>query len=71
MLVMVCSYLKILLGSSVLKHLILNDAIKVEYKIFTAQVAFLWHIKLASDFLTLDVGPMLQYNCELELENKD
>lgn len=53
------------------KASILNDELKVDYKIFTAQVAFLWHIKLASDFLTLDVGPMLQYNSELELENKD
>ena len=50
---------------------ILNDELKVDYKIFTVQVAFLWHIKLASDFLTLDVGPMLQYNSDFEIEDKD
>lgn len=39
----------------------------VEYKMFTANVSFLFHIKLISNNLTLDVGPMLQYNSELEL----
>lgn len=41
---------------------------ELEYKIFTAQVAFLWHVKLISDFVTFDVGPMLQYNSDLELK---
>ncbi|WP_044401172.1 hypothetical protein [Lacinutrix sp. Hel_I_90] len=40
----------------------------LEYKIFTAQVAFLCHVKLISDFVTFDVGPMLQYNSDLELK---
>jgi hypothetical protein len=43
----------------------------VDYKIFTAQVAFLWHLKLGTDHLTLDVGPMLQYNSDLELKDED
>jgi len=43
----------------------------VDYKIFTAQLAFLWHIKLGTDHLTLDVGPMLQYNSDLELKDED
>ncbi|WP_375238457.1 hypothetical protein [Aurantibacter sp.] len=43
----------------------------VDYKIFTAQVAFLWHLKLGTDHLTLDIGPMLQYNSDLELKDED
>ncbi len=43
----------------------------VDYKLLTAQVAFLWHLKLGTDFLTLDLGPMLQYNNDLELKNSD
>lgn len=42
---------------------------ELEYKIFTAQVAFLWHAKLAGSYLTLDFGPMLQYNSDLELKD--
>jgi hypothetical protein len=41
----------------------------VEYKMFTANISFLFHIKLISNNLTLDVGPMLQYNSELELKD--
>lgn len=42
---------------------------ELEYKIFTAQLAFLWHAKLAGSYLTLDFGPMLQYNSDLELKD--
>lgn len=42
---------------------------ELEYKIFTAQLLFLWHIKLAKDFVTLDVGPVLQYNSDMELKD--
>lgn len=42
----------------------------VEYKMFTADISFLFHIKLISNNLTLDVGPMLQYNSELELKDE-
>ena len=42
----------------------------VEYKMFTAQVALLAHVKLVEDYVTIDVGPMLQYNGSLELNNK-
>lgn len=41
----------------------------IEYKMLTAQISFLFHIKLISNNLTLDVGPMLQYNSELELKD--
>lgn len=41
----------------------------VDYKLFAAQVALMAHIKLAGEYLTFDVGPMLQYNSRLEFEN--
>jgi hypothetical protein len=41
----------------------------VEYKMFTAQVSFLFHIKLISNNVTLDAGPMLQFNSPLELKD--
>lgn len=40
---------------------------EIEYKVFKAQLAFLFHIKLVEDFVTLDAGPVLQYNSKLEL----
>lgn len=43
----------------------------IEYKMFAAQLALLGHIKLVGSYLTLDVGPMLQYNGELEIKNED
>ena len=42
----------------------------VDYKLFAAQLALMGHIKLAGSYVTLDVGPMLQYNSRLEFENK-
>lgn len=41
----------------------------IEYKMFTANISFLFHLKLISNNLTIDAGPMLQYNSELELED--
>lgn len=41
----------------------------VEYKMFTAQISFLLHAKLIGSNVTLDVGPMLQYNSDLELKD--
>ncbi|WP_405574615.1 hypothetical protein [Winogradskyella sp. Asnod2-B02-A] len=43
----------------------------VEYKVFAADISFLLHVKLISNNFTLDVGPMLQYNSELELSDDD
>ncbi len=43
----------------------------IEYKLFTAQVALLMHIKPFQDHFTIDIGPMLQYNSKLELENDE
>lgn len=44
----------------------------IEYKIFTAQLAYLWHFKFNKNpHFTLDIGPMLQYNSDLELSDKE
>ena len=42
----------------------------VDYKLFAAQLALMMHVKLAGSYVTLDVGPMLQYNSRLEFEDK-
>ncbi len=42
----------------------------IDYKILTAQVAFLMHAKLAGPYLTLDFGPVLQYNSDLEFDDE-
>ena len=42
----------------------------VEYKMMAAQISFLLHVKLIKDNMTLDLGPMLQYNSRLELKNE-
>ena len=39
----------------------------VDYKMFTAQITLKAHVKLIQSYLTIDLGPMLQYNSELEL----
>ncbi|MFD2822536.1 hypothetical protein ACFS5M_02570 [Lacinutrix iliipiscaria] len=40
----------------------------IDYKLFTAQIMLKAHVKIIQSYLTLDVGPMLQYNGELELK---
>ena len=42
----------------------------VDYKIFAAQIALNMHVKLIESYLTLDVGPMLQYNGKLEVKDE-
>lgn len=41
----------------------------MEYKLLTVQAAFLFHLKLVKNNITIDAGPMLQYNGELELKD--
>ncbi|WP_298492625.1 hypothetical protein [uncultured Algibacter sp.] len=41
----------------------------IDYKIFAAQLALMAHIKLAGSYVTLDLGPMLQYNSRLEFKD--
>lgn len=47
-----------------------SDNNLVEYKLFTVQAAFIFHLKIVEDYITFDLGPMLQYNSNLELENE-
>lgn len=47
-----------------------NDLASIEYKLFAAQIALLGHIKLIGNNLTIDAGPMLQYNGKMELKDK-
>jgi len=42
----------------------------IEYKVFTAQVALLMHIKPINNYLTIDLGPMFQYNGKLDIKDK-
>ena len=42
---------------------------QIEYELKVVQLAFMFHAKLLSDNLTLDLGPQLQYNSELELKD--
>lgn len=43
----------------------------IDYKIFTAQISLLMHVKIIGPYLTFDIGPMLQYNGEMELKDDD
>ena len=43
----------------------------IEFKTFTAQIALLANVKIIGSELTLDAGPMLQYNSEFELNKKE
>lgn len=42
---------------------------QLEYKLTAVQLAFLLHVKLLSDNLTIDIGPQLQYSGQLELDD--
>ena len=42
----------------------------IDYKLFAAQLSLMMHVKLAGSYVTLDAGPMLQYNGRLEFKNK-
>ncbi len=43
----------------------------INYKLFAAQVAMLMHVKVVEKHFTIDLGPMIQYNGELEFKNRD
>ena len=40
-----------------------------EYKLFTAHVGLIGHLKLIGNNITIDAGPLLQYNSNLELQD--
>ena len=42
----------------------------IKYKIFAVQAPFLMHIKVIPNMVTIDLGPILQYNGNLELVDK-
>lgn len=42
----------------------------VDYKVFTAQIALIGHLKIIDKYLTIDVGPMLQYNGDLDIQDE-
>ncbi len=44
---------------------------QLEYKLFAAQLSMLLHAKVIKNLLTIDVGPILQYNGKLELQDDD
>lgn len=43
----------------------------IEYKLKMVQLNFLFHAKVLGDAFTIDVGPQIQYNGELELKNSN
>ena len=44
---------------------------EVEYNLFAVQLAFLFHAKVVPNLITIDAGPMLQYNGELDLQTNN
>ncbi|WP_158846468.1 hypothetical protein [Algibacter sp. L1A34] len=51
--------------------LISFDETYIDYKMFAAQLSLLMHIKVIPKYFTIDVGPMLQYNGKLELNDRN
>ncbi|WCO01673.1 porin family protein [Psychroserpens ponticola] len=51
--------------------LLSKDVELLEYDLMAIQLAFMLHVKLLSDNITLDVGPQLQYNGQLDLKNSN
>lgn len=47
-----------------------SAAEELDYRMLTAQVALLFHVKVIQRFLTVDLGPMIQYNGDLELKDE-
>ena len=43
----------------------------VTYKVFAAQVTLMGHLKLVGNNLTIDAGPMLQYNGNLNIQDEN
>ena len=42
----------------------------INYKVFAAQVALIGHLKIIENYLTIDAGPMIQYNGTLDLQDE-
>lgn len=41
----------------------------VEYKMFTAQTGLIFHVNVVGPYFTIDLGPQLQYNGDLEVSD--
>ncbi|MFD1062600.1 hypothetical protein ACFQ1Q_05020 [Winogradskyella litorisediminis] len=46
-----------------------SQAEMIDYKLFTAQVALIGHLKVIKNYITIDAGPQLQYNSNLDLQD--
>lgn len=44
---------------------------QIEYKLMTAQLGFLFHGKIIGNHLTIDAGPQLQFNGDLDFKNSE
>ncbi|WP_431133032.1 outer membrane beta-barrel protein [Psychroserpens mesophilus] len=44
---------------------------QLEYDLMAVQLAFMLHVKLLGNHITLDVGPQLQYNGQLDLKSSN
>lgn len=42
----------------------------VRYKVFAGQIGFTFHLKVIGPTLTIDIGPQLQYNGKLEVDDE-
>lgn len=51
------------------KQLPISASEPIEYKLMMVQAQFLFHAKLAKDYLMIDAGPMLQYSGKMELND--
>lgn len=59
------------LGISGRPLLISTTETDIDYKFITAQLNAIMHIKIFPKHLSIDVGPVLQYNGNLEFENQN
>jgi len=44
---------------------------QIEYKLMTAQLGFFFHGKIIGNNLTIDAGPQLQFNGDLDFKNSE
>ena len=45
--------------------------VAIDFKVLTAQIALLWHVRIAKGHFTIDFGPMAQFNSKLEFIDDD
>lgn len=47
-----------------------REQTQMEYELMAVQLSLMLHIKIISDYLTIDLGPQIQYNGSLELTDE-